>query len=124
MVLLRDFPSTRWWVRWVEAERIELSEGVRERSFLVTPHELRDWSPTAFEAIDASACAELIALGPEIALLGTGERQRLLAPALLAEFLRLGIGVEAMDNRACARTFNLLASEGRRVVAAFLIERR
>ncbi|GIX33298.1 MAG: hypothetical protein KatS3mg125_1254 [Lysobacterales bacterium] len=124
MPLLRDFPSTRWWVRWVEAERIELSEGLRETSFLLTPNELRDWPPASFAAIDAEACAALIALGPEIALIGTGERQRLLAPALLAEFLRRGIGIEVMDNRACARTFNLLAGEGRKVLAAFLIERR
>ncbi|HRN60556.1 MAG TPA: MTH938/NDUFAF3 family protein, partial [Chiayiivirga sp.] len=32
-----------------------------------------------------------------------------------------GIGLEAMDSAAAARTFNLLAGEGRRVVAAFLI---
>ncbi|MDW8479829.1 MAG: MTH938/NDUFAF3 family protein [Xanthomonadales bacterium] len=34
------------------------------------------------------------------------------------------MGLEVMDNRACARTFNLLAAEGRAVVAAFLIEPR
>jgi uncharacterized protein len=35
--------------------------------------------------------------------------------------LRSGIGVEVMDNRAAARTYNLLAAEGRRAVAAFLL---
>lgn len=123
MALLRDFPSTRWWVRWVEPGRIELSEAIRESSFLLTPNELRDWSPSTVTAIDAEACAELLALAPEIALVGTGEKQHLLPPRLLAEFVARGIGVESMDNRACARTFNVLAAEGRRVVAAFLIER-
>ncbi len=122
MALLRDLPSTRWWVRWVEAQRIELSEGVRETSFLLTPNELHDWPLASFEAIDAAACAKLLALGPDVVLLGTGARQRFIAASLLAPFLARGIGVEVMDNRACARTFNLLAAEGRRVVAAFLIE--
>jgi uncharacterized protein len=43
------------------------------------------------------------------------------APAVLAALLTRGIGVEVMDNAAAARTFNLLAGEGRRVVAALLI---
>ena len=40
----------------------------------------------------------------------------------MAAFLRRGIGIEAMDNAAAARTFNLLAAEGRRVVAVFLVD--
>jgi uncharacterized protein len=32
----------------------------------------------------------------------------------------LGIGVETMDTPAACRTYNILASEGRRVVAALL----
>lgn len=56
-------------------------------------------------------------------LVGTGERQRLAPPALMAAFLTRGVGLEAMDSAAAARTFNLLAGEGRpEVVAAFLID--
>ena len=32
-----------------------------------------------------------------------------------------GIGIEVMDNAAASRTYNLLAAEGRRVVAAFML---
>ena len=32
-----------------------------------------------------------------------------------------GIGLEVMTNAAAARTFNVLASEGRRVVAGFIL---
>ena len=41
--------------------------------------------------------------------------------AVLAQFLRRGIGLETMDNAAAARTFNVLAGEGRNVVAMFLL---
>ena len=40
----------------------------------------------------------------------------------MATCLTRGIGIEVMDNAAAARTFNVLATEGRRVVAAFLIQ--
>ena len=39
----------------------------------------------------------------------------------MAACLSRGIGLEAMDNAAAARTFTVLAGEGRRVVAGFLI---
>jgi uncharacterized protein len=39
----------------------------------------------------------------------------------LASLLRRRIGVEVMDNAAASRTYNLLAQEGRRAVAAFML---
>jgi uncharacterized protein len=39
----------------------------------------------------------------------------------MAGFLRRNIGIEVMDNAAAARTYNLLASEGRRVIAGFIL---
>ena len=39
----------------------------------------------------------------------------------MAACLTRGIGIEVMDNAAAARTFNVLATEGRRVLAAFLL---
>jgi RNA-binding protein len=52
---------------------------------------------------------------------GTGARQAFPAAAFMAGFLRRNIGIEVMDNAAAARTYNLLADEGRRVVAAFIL---
>mgnify|MGYP006779811445 CR=1 FL=1 len=56
-----------------------------------------------------------------LVLLGTGSRQRFPGAAILALFLTRGVGVEVMDNAAAARTFNVLAAEGRRAVAAFML---
>ena len=54
-------------------------------------------------------------------ILGTGERQVFPAAAFMAGLLRKGIGIEVMDNAAAARTYNLLAGEGRRVIAGFIL---
>jgi len=40
---------------------------------------------------------------------------------VLAAFLQRGVGVEVMDNAAAARTWDILTSEGRNVVAAFIL---
>ena len=82
---------------------------------------LADWRPQAPEALSIDDFAQLIALKPEVVLLGTGNRQRLPPPALYAAFAERRIGLEVMDNRAACRTFNLLLSEYRDVAVALMI---
>jgi uncharacterized protein len=62
-----------------------------------------------------------LALEPELVLLGTGATQIFPAPSYGAQFLRAGIGFEVMDTSAACRTFNVLASEQRRVAALLLV---
>ena len=91
-------------------------------SLLLAPDRcIDDFAPHSLDEFDAAAIAAVLALEPTVVLIGTGERQRLAPPALMAAFLARGIGLEAMDSAAAARAFNLLAGDGRRVVAAFLI---
>jgi uncharacterized protein len=65
--------------------------------------------------------ARILALEPELVLLGTGARQVFPAPAFGAQFMRAGIGFEVMDTSAACRTFNVLVGEQRRVAAILLI---
>jgi Uncharacterized conserved protein len=58
--------------------------------------------------------------GTEVVLIGTGSRQVMLSKSLIDPLLRLGIGVEAMSTQAAARTYNILMSEGRKVIVALI----
>ncbi|MCD8505072.1 MAG: Mth938-like domain-containing protein [Burkholderiaceae bacterium] len=60
---------------------------------------------------------------PEVLLVGTGKRQVLLGTPVLTPLLRAGIGVECMSTGAAARTYNILMAEGRRVIAALILEK-
>jgi len=60
-------------------------------------------------------------LEPELVLVGTGHRQEFPAAAFGAHFLKSGIGFEVMDTGAACRTFNVLVSEQRHVVALLLL---
>jgi uncharacterized protein len=71
--------------------------------------------------IDRTTIARILELQPDVVLLGTGAQAVFPPQAVLAEFLRRGVGVETMDNAAAARTFNVLASEGRSAVVVFLL---
>jgi uncharacterized protein len=81
---------------------------------------IEDFPAKSVTELNAMAVAAVLTLEPEVVLLGTGSRAIFPAPALLAEFLGRGVGVETMDNAAAARTFNVLVGEGRHAVAVFL----
>jgi uncharacterized protein len=68
-------------------------------------------------AVDVS---RILALEPELVLLGTGPQQVFPAASFGAQFLRSGIGFEVMDTGAACRTFNVLVAEHRQVAALLL----
>lgn len=122
MSLQPQLPDGTLRVRWVREDAIGVEQQERCSSFVLSSEAIEDWAPRRLEEIDEAAMQALLAQSPELVLLGTGRRQRFLPPRLQALLLARGIGIECMDNGAAGRTFNLLADEGRRVVAAFLIE--
>ena len=78
-------------------------------------HRFEDLAPAHFE--------QILAIKPELVILGTGSKLRFPSPALMYSLINAGIGLETMDLGAACRTYNVLASEGRAVLAALLIER-
>lgn len=79
------------------------------------------WDVTDIAAMTPADAEPILALQPDVVLLGTGARQQFPSQAVLAAFLQRGIGVEVMGNAAAARTWDILADEGRNVVAAFIL---
>lgn len=109
-------------VRRVEDSGIEVNDRRLEASFIVHPAGLvEDWPPASCEALQPHHLEQALALAPEVVLLGSGRLQRFPAPAVMAACLTRDVGIEVMDNAAAARTYNVLAAEGRKVVAAFLL---
>ncbi len=80
------------------------------------------WSPRQCADLDASHFEQLLAWQPELVIFGSGQRLRFVAPALLRGLIERRIGVETMDTAAACRTYNVLAAEGRTVVAALIVE--
>jgi len=79
------------------------------------------WPCEAFEQLRAEHFEQLLRLEPELVVFGSGERLRFAAPWLLRSLIERRIGVETMDTAAACRTFNVLAGEGRAIVAALLL---
>lgn len=116
-----DAPGEHLFVRSVGAEGIRVGDTHYQNALVLTPEVLiDDWPPQAFGELTSEHFEVLLALEPDLVLLGVGATQRFLHPERLAAFYRRNIGVEVMTTVAACRTFNVLASEGRRVVAGLL----
>lgn len=123
MALIEHRPEGHHIVRRVSAHGLVVDEREFTASLVLAPDQaILDFAPRRVADLDDAAIDTVLALTPALVLLGTGVRQQFPAQAVMAAFLRRGIGIEAMDNAAAARTFNLLAAEGRRVVAVFLLD--
>lgn len=115
-------PDSAYYVRGIAADVILVADRELRASFVLAPDRLvEDWPVTDVSALTPTMVDPILALEPEVVLLGSGVRMRFPSQQVLAAFLTRGIGVEVMDNAAAARTFNVLAQEGRKVVAAFIM---
>jgi uncharacterized protein len=84
--------------------------------------EVLPWGVDRFDALAAGHFERAAALAPELVIFGSGARLRFPAPALMRVLIERRIGFETMDTAAACRTYNVLVSEGRSVVAALLLE--
>jgi len=102
--------------------RITIQEQDISHGVIITPKKIiHDWMPSAFTELRQAHLLRLSELEPEIVILGTGESLRFPPIDYTAGLLEQGIGVEIMSTPAACRTFNILLSEERRVVAALLM---
>lgn len=101
---------------------VEINKVRHHGSLIVTADSVTPWPVAAFADFDTSHFDRILALQPELVLLGTGSRLRFPHPRLYAALTNAGIGVDVMDCAAACRTYNILLAEGRGVVAALLAD--
>ena len=111
------------YIRAYEADEVRVADQIVRTNCVIAPEQIvSDWSARSVDALTAADLKCIFDFKPEVVILGTGLRQQFPAPAIRAAFLAREIGFEVMDLGAACRTFNVLLSEDRRVVAALLLE--
>ena len=107
---------------WVGLASQGVAEKIHTNVLIGSRGERQDWSCRGFEDLSAGHFEEIAILRPELVIFGSGSRLRFVPPAFLSGLMSLRIGLETMDTLAACRTYNILAGEGRHVIAALLIE--
>jgi uncharacterized protein len=122
MQLNLEHPDHEFFLRAADGESALVNQRRLTASFVLSPNRLvEEWSVREVKAMTPEDLDAVLALEPEVVLLGSGATQAFPPAAVLAACLKRGVGLETMTNAAAARTYNVLASEDRRVVAAFVL---
>jgi len=121
MDLTLQNPGDHLFIRAISDEGIQIGEDWYNEPLIVSTQKMiRGWTLYDQGKISKSLLNPVLDLEPDILLLGTGDKQCFPLAENLIPFYGRGIGVEVMTTPAACRTFNVLALEERRVVAALL----
>ena len=106
----------------LEAGKVWVHQNAFTTSVLVPwQGEVQAWPVAVAADLQAAHFDQLLAMQPELVIFGSGERQQFISPALYRSLIERRIGIESMDTAAACRTYNVLVNEGRKVVAALLL---
>ena len=118
MKLIVDPAAPRALIRGYAAGSVRIGEQTFGSAVLVgTGSPVRDLRPQCPAELIEADLAPVFALQPELVLVGWAGGQTFLPAAQRRWFFERGIGLEVMELGAACRTYNLLVSDERRVVA-------
>ncbi|MEX2499620.1 MAG: MTH938/NDUFAF3 family protein [Wenzhouxiangellaceae bacterium] len=123
MQLTEHPPDQRYFIHSLGPDAIQIVETRYSHSLILSPeHGVAEWPVASMIELQTAHLQPILAWQPDVVLLASGRTQRFPAREIQIEMLRNNVGLEVMTLEAAARTFNVLASEDRRVVAALIWE--
>ena len=118
-----DQPATAHVVRAYGPGLLRIGDRSYDTSIILTATTLiESWRPRRMEDLVTADLEPVLALRPEVLLVGSGLRQKFPGREVLAALYQSRVGFEIMDTGAACRTYNVLVAEGRQAVAALIVE--
>lgn len=116
-----EVPQNQFFIRSFDENGICVDQEQFKKPFIISGQRIvPEWDVTCVEDINEESLQAVFRLEPEVVLIGTGKTQIFLPLSTQVHLFRRHIGFEVMATDAACRTFNVLAAEGRHVVAALL----
>lgn len=116
-----EVPQDQFFIRSISEKGIRVIDDYFTVPFVISGQRIiPQWNVKTIDDINEASLQVIFDLEPELILFGTGNTQIFLPASTQAHFFRQNIGFEVMTTDAACRTFNVLATEGRQVVAALL----
>lgn len=122
MQLNQELTDHQYQIRAYDEHSITInSEQYSHSLIIMPPHPIQAWPVNTISDITKTSLQTVVALAPQIVLIGTGHELAWPSAETLVPLATAKIGVEVMDSKAACRTFNILLAEGRKVALAIII---
>ncbi len=122
MKLSEEYTAGSNIIRAYDEQMINVNGRAYSRSLLLSNQTLIDnWPVNHVDQLDTVHFDQLLELSPEVIIIGTGSKLSFPHPENYAHVINRNIGIEFMDTGAACRTYNILLSEDRRVVAGLIL---
>ncbi len=122
MKFAQDSQDEGYVITAYESDSVSINGKVFNQSLIVTSSQLNDnWNISTIEQLNAEHIKLILAYNPELIIIGTGSKLIFPAVEVYSAIIERGIGVDFMDTRAACRTYNILKSEDRDVVAGLIL---
>ncbi|HNP34647.1 MAG TPA: MTH938/NDUFAF3 family protein [Woeseiaceae bacterium] len=121
MKFTRELPNAVT-IRKIAIGEIQIGADTYRKAVALTADEvLGDWHAKPIADLTIDDLDQVLATGPELIVLGTGNNNIFPPREIMFALAKKGIGFEVMDTGAAARTFNVLANEGRKFAAILYV---
>jgi uncharacterized protein len=109
-------------IRSYDHSGIMINNNNHTQSLVVSSNSLiENWPVQQISELNTDTLSLILELEPEVIVVGTGNKLEFPSPQTYSSIINQGIGIEFMDSGAACRTYNILISENRRVVAGIIL---
>ena len=122
MKFAQDSQEDGYVITAYDSSSITINGKMFSQSLVVANTQLNEnWDIASIELLTPNHIDLVLSFKPELILIGTGSKLTFPAIEVYAGIIERGIGVDFMDTGAACRTYNILMSEGRDVVAGLIL---
>lgn len=122
MKFAQDDPDEGYVITAYDSDSVTVNGKPFRQSLIITHLKLHEnWPIDSISHLQPDHVDLVLSFNPELIIIGTGNRLVFPAAEMYSSIIKRGIGVDFMDTGAACRTYNILVSEGRDVVAGLIL---
>ncbi len=122
MKFAQDSQQDGYIITAYDADAIIINGKAFMQSLVIAKTQLHEnWNISEINQLSSEHVEKILAFEPELIIIGTGDKLVFPPVETYSAIIERGIGVDFMDTHAACRTYNILMSESRDVVAGLIL---
>lgn len=121
MSLNTEANNSHYVIRRYQDGELLINKETYSNSLFIYGDYLAEWPVADIAALESCHLDTLLKHEPEVIILGTGQKMSIPTRELIHQAGLAKVGLEFMNTEQACRTYNLLASDGREVLGAFIL---